>query len=213
MVDGMRFRRKRTASAPSTSIIPALAIDRIDILADGASATYGSDAIAGGSTSCPSGLRRAVTQRIFRRRWRPTTSRALWGRTWDGGETTLSMNNTKRPSRHGAFEIIGELQPVGLMTDAARRSRPAPLAAGLRLHDKCAVSARGVGLGTAGTRGTNCSTVSPFPKATARFNPTGGVNLLAPFSPQLNWTNSISRAPGHQWHPQRVGPLLPWYGL
>src|SRR5256885_12828499 len=29
------------------SIIPALALDRIDILADGASATYGSEAIAG----------------------------------------------------------------------------------------------------------------------------------------------------------------------
>ena len=29
------------------SIIPALALDRVDVLVDGASATYGSDAIAG----------------------------------------------------------------------------------------------------------------------------------------------------------------------
>ena len=48
MVDGMRFPPQADGiCAIDPSIIPSLALDRIDILADGASATYGSDAIAG----------------------------------------------------------------------------------------------------------------------------------------------------------------------
>src|SRR5712675_3749456 len=48
MVDGMRFPPQADGiCAIDPSIIPVLALDRIDILADGASATYGSDAIAG----------------------------------------------------------------------------------------------------------------------------------------------------------------------
>src|SRR5579863_1013026 len=48
MVDGVRFPPQADGiCAIDPSIIPALALDRVDILADGASATYGSDAIAG----------------------------------------------------------------------------------------------------------------------------------------------------------------------
>jgi len=47
MVDGYRFPPQADGiCAIDPSIIPVLALDRIDILADGASATYGSDAIA-----------------------------------------------------------------------------------------------------------------------------------------------------------------------
>ena len=48
MVDGVRFPPQADGlCAIDPSVIPALALDRVDILADGASATYGSDAIAG----------------------------------------------------------------------------------------------------------------------------------------------------------------------
>src|SRR5947209_12049197 len=48
MVDGVRFPPQADGlCAIDPSIIPALALDRVDILADGASATYGSDAVAG----------------------------------------------------------------------------------------------------------------------------------------------------------------------
>ena len=48
MVDGMRHPPQADGICSiDPSIIPSLAIDRIDILADGASASYGSDAIAG----------------------------------------------------------------------------------------------------------------------------------------------------------------------
>src|SRR5581483_1975089 len=48
MIDGVRFPPQADGlCAIDPSIIPALALDRVDILADGASATYGSDAVAG----------------------------------------------------------------------------------------------------------------------------------------------------------------------
>ncbi len=48
MVDGYRFPPQGEHSGQrDPSIIPALALDRIDILVDGASATYGSDAVTG----------------------------------------------------------------------------------------------------------------------------------------------------------------------
>ena len=48
MIDGVRFPPQADGLCSiDPSIIPALALSRVDILADGASATYGSDAIAG----------------------------------------------------------------------------------------------------------------------------------------------------------------------
>jgi hypothetical protein len=53
MVDGIRFAPQADGLCViDPSIISALASARVDILADGASATYVSDASAGGSTSC-----------------------------------------------------------------------------------------------------------------------------------------------------------------
>ncbi len=96
MVDGMRFPPQADGiCAIDPSIIPQIALDHIDILADGASATYGSDAISGvinvilkrnydgaqtqfGFSSASSGhLHYSASQ--------------LWGRTWDGGQITLSF--------------------------------------------------------------------------------------------------------------------------
>ena len=48
MVDGMRFPNQGNGGCQTDpSIIPQIAIERIDVLTDGASATYGSDAVAG----------------------------------------------------------------------------------------------------------------------------------------------------------------------
>jgi outer membrane cobalamin receptor len=48
MIDGLRFPGQGNGvCATDPSIIPSIALDRIDVLADGASATYGSDAVSG----------------------------------------------------------------------------------------------------------------------------------------------------------------------
>jgi iron complex outermembrane receptor protein len=96
MVDGVKFPPQADGlCAIDPSIIPALALDRVDILADGASATYGSDAIAGVVNII---LKRnydgAVTLLHFSA---PTDgggqeiqASQLWGRTWEGGDITLT---------------------------------------------------------------------------------------------------------------------------
>src|SRR6266446_8028646 len=95
MIDGMRFPGQGNGvCATDPSIIPSIALDRIDVLADGASATYGSDAVAGVINIV---LKRAYDGAITQLRY--TTAPAgkqrvqaaqLWGRTWDGGDLTLS---------------------------------------------------------------------------------------------------------------------------
>ncbi len=96
MVDGVRFPPQADGLCViDPSIIPELAVDRVDVLADGASATYGSDAIAG------------VINVILKRNFdgavtllhigQPTDgggtqyqASQLWGRTWDGGDIAIT---------------------------------------------------------------------------------------------------------------------------
>src|SRR5690242_7141652 len=100
MVDGVRFPPQADGlCAIDPSLIPALALDRVDILADGASATYGSDAIAG--------VINVVLKRNFDgavtllHAQQPTDgggvqyqSSQLFGRTWEGGDVTLTYEWT-----------------------------------------------------------------------------------------------------------------------
>src|SRR5690349_18214309 len=95
MVDGVRFPPQADGiCAIDPSIIPALALDRVDILADGASATYGSDAIAGVINIV---LKRnfdgALTMLHFQmpdHGGQQYQASQLFGRTWDGGDITLT---------------------------------------------------------------------------------------------------------------------------
>ncbi|HEX5279142.1 MAG TPA: TonB-dependent receptor plug domain-containing protein [Micropepsaceae bacterium] len=100
MVDGVRFPPQADGiCAIDPSIIPSLALDRVDILADGASATYGSDAIAGViNIILKRGFDGAVTQlhAAAATDGGGTQYQAsqLWGRTWDGGDITLTYEWT-----------------------------------------------------------------------------------------------------------------------
>ena len=97
MIDGMRYPQQGNGLCQiDPSIIPAFAIERIDLLLDGASATYGSDAIGG------------VINIILKRNFDGAMVEAgvkmgrggntqylasgMWGRTWDGGQVTLSYS-------------------------------------------------------------------------------------------------------------------------
>jgi len=95
MIDGMRFPGQGNGLCEiDPSVVPALAQDHIDILVDGASATYGSDAIGGVINII---LERNMDGAITQLRYSTAQggknrylASAIWGRTWDGGQVTLS---------------------------------------------------------------------------------------------------------------------------
>src|SRR5215475_2336238 len=95
MIDGVRFPPQADGiCAIDPSIVPALALDRVDILADGASATYGSDAIAGViNIVLKRGYEGALTLLHFQmpdHGGKQYQASQLYGRTWDGGDITLT---------------------------------------------------------------------------------------------------------------------------
>jgi iron complex outermembrane receptor protein len=95
MFDGMRYPpQAHGTSMVDPSIVPQLAVDHVDVLADGASATYGSDAIAGViNVVLKRGYDGAITQMRYGRaeggddKWQASQ---LWGTTWDGGDVTVT---------------------------------------------------------------------------------------------------------------------------
>ena len=111
LIDGYRFPPQGDSGCQiDPSIIPSLAIDRIDVLADGASATYGSDAIAGViNVILRHGYEGAVTEGAFG--FSPgyghnyDRGSMLYGTRWSSGDITATYEyysqdhvaGTKRP--------------------------------------------------------------------------------------------------------------------
>src|ERR1051326_3439283 len=97
LVDGFRLPNQGKGGCQTDpSIIPQLAVDRIDLLTDGASATYGSDAIVGViNVIMKRGYDGAITQLQYSNApdvggHASKTASQLYGRTWDGGDITVS---------------------------------------------------------------------------------------------------------------------------
>jgi len=96
LVDGYRYPPQGDGGCIiDPSIIPALAIDRVDVLADGASATYGSDAIAGViNLILRRGYEGAITEGSFA--FSPGYGHdyyrgsALFGTKWSSGDITVT---------------------------------------------------------------------------------------------------------------------------
>ncbi len=95
MIDGLRYPQQGNGLCQiDPSIIPSFAIERIDLLLDGASATYGSDAIGGviniilkrnfDGALVEAGVKMGAGGNI------QYLASGMWGRTWDGGQVTLS---------------------------------------------------------------------------------------------------------------------------
>src|SRR5258705_179295 len=168
----------------------AQAQDRIDILADGASATYGSDAIAGVINIV---LKRAFDGAITQFNFSSPDSGGvhyqasqLWGRTWDGGDITLTYEWTDESPVLGSAhsKYTGNYTPWGL-------DDRTPLGASLpgTLSTGAPAQSAALGLGTSSSFGTNCSNCFAIPKGNGTaFNPiNGGLGPTAPFSAsQLN---------------------------
>ena len=132
MIDGMRFPGQGNGQcAVDPSIIPALSMDHIDVLVDGASATYGSDAVGGVINII---LKRNMDGAITQLRW--TTAEggknrylasAVWGRTWDGGQITICIRVEQRKPDAGEFPLQVRRRPFALglrRPDAARLLAP-----------------------------------------------------------------------------------------
>src|SRR5882724_11596173 len=194
MVDGLRVPAQGNGVCEiDPSIIPALSLDRIDILVDGASETYGSDAIAGVINII---LKRnfdgAVTQLRYteapggKNRYMASQ---LWGRTWDGGDITLSYEWYDDSPIQGSSKTSKwrlDFSPWGLDNRIPLASSvPGTISTGGPAQSAL------LGLGTTATLGTNCTNCFAIPRGTgASFNPiNGGVGPTAPFSAStLNWT-------------------------
>ena len=198
MVDGMRFPPQGNGNCEiDPSIIPALALDRIDILVDGASATYGSDAIAGVINII---LKRAYDGAVTQLRYTTAAggknrylASQLWGRTWDGGDITLS------------YEWYDDSPILGSAKTSKSRVDFSPW--GLENRNPLQSSIPGIltaGATSAGTNpdpfaqnnpslGTACTNCYAIPKGTgAPFNPlNGGIGPTAPFSAStLTWNGT-----------------------
>jgi iron complex outermembrane receptor protein len=196
MVDGMRHPPQADGICTiDPSIIPSIAIDHIDILADGASAVYGSDAIAGVINII---LKRnydgAITQLHFSA---PDAggvhyqASQLWGRTWDGGGITLSYewyDEGPVPSTaHSRYTT--NFSPWGLDDrDPLSASVPGTVVVGAPFAPANVTN----GQGTAANFGTYCQNCFAIPRGTGvPFNPGAtGIGPTAPYSaPTLNWAS------------------------
>src|SRR5437868_2911519 len=107
MIDGVRFPPQADGiCAIDPSIIPALALDRVDVLADGASATYGSDAVAGViNVILKRGFDGAITQLRYGRSAdignASYQASQLYGRKWSSGDITVTYEWYHEDPVHG----------------------------------------------------------------------------------------------------------------
>src|SRR5258708_2595866 len=121
MVDGMRYPAQGMGLCQiDPSIIPTAAVDRVDLLLDGASATYGSDAIGGVINII---LKRAYDGAVSEVGFKTAAgggvqylASQLWGRTWDGGDITLGYNWYNISPTQGNFnsKFTFDFSPWGL---------------------------------------------------------------------------------------------------
>lgn len=82
LLNGHRLAFNTAVQSIDISAIPLAAVERMEIVTDGASAIYGSDAIAG------------VANIILRKDYRGLTTRAYWGASTDGGNVQQNYSVT-----------------------------------------------------------------------------------------------------------------------
>ena len=206
MIDGIRHPPQADGLCGiDPSIIPALALDRVDILADGASATYGSDAIAG------------VVNVILKRNFDGATTllhvgqptdgggtqflaSQLWGHTWNGGDIALTYEWSDEQPISGKVHSLFTLTytPWGEQDKSLpiAASIPGTISTGAPTVTGFPTAPAPGALGLPGSSCTNCYSV---PRGTgANFNGSlnSGVGPLAPGSAAtLNWATLTANKP------------------
>jgi outer membrane receptor protein involved in Fe transport len=205
LVDGHRFPGQGNGTCEiDPSIVPELALDRIDVLLDGASATYGTNAMAGVINEIlKRGYDGAITQLKYTQKagsGRSEDAAQLWGRTWDGGDITLTYEWFDNTPIKGNFNsrFTVNFTPWGLNDRTPTNSAPIPI----------------VTIGKpAATLGTVCSDCYSVPAGTgANFAPgTSGIGPTAPGSAStLAWASFD--VPANNNANNTVNPYtLAWY--
>jgi iron complex outermembrane receptor protein len=218
MVDGMRFpAQARGLDHLDPSIIPALSMERIDVLVDGASATYGSDAISGVINII---LKRNMDGAITQARWTTAAggknryaASAVWGRTWDGGQITLSYEwyNESEIKGNAHSQLGVDHTPWGF-DDRTQLASSIP--ATLSVSTPAALG--GGKVGTSAQLGHGCTNCYAVPLGAGQNWEAGptGIGPTAPFSASpFFWSaintpaNSGTNGLKNQFNPYRLG----WY--
>jgi iron complex outermembrane receptor protein len=213
MIDGMRFPGQGNGQCVvDPSIIPALSLDHIDVLVDGASATYGSDAVGGVINII---LKRNMDGAITQLRW--TTSEggknrylasAVWGRTWDGGQITISYewnNESPMPGNfHSKFGLdhrpwgfddrrpLGSSLPATLSVSTPTRPTPPPgdpVGTAANLGSGC-INCYAVPLGTGQNWDPGSSGIGPGAK------PLGNPSYATPGVDLIDWATFANSGNG-----------------
>jgi iron complex outermembrane receptor protein len=100
LIDGHRMALGGTGHPQSDpSVIPPIAIERVEVLADGASSVYGSDAVAGVINFITRKNFEGVqltAQHGFGDDYDTTSAGALWGQRWDTGSAMLAYGYSFR---------------------------------------------------------------------------------------------------------------------
>jgi len=203
MIDGMRYPPQDQGLCQiEPDILPVVAIDRVDLLLDGASATYGSDAIGGVFNII---LKRAYDGAITQVGYKAGAggnnqyfASQLWGRTWDGGQVTISFEWRHTEATKGTVNsrYSFDFSPFGL-------DNRTPLASSMPGTISTGGTSSFDTVNYPAANGHNCLNCYAIPAGTGRdFNPiNSGLGPLAPFSGStLNWatfsTNSAFHNPG-----------------
>lgn len=114
LLNGRRMPSVGMNEAPTVSVIPSMLIERIDIIPDGASATYGADAVAGVVnivTRKPADglelqLRGATATRTGKKDWQAS---ALAGHSWGSGRIYgMAMVQKRSPFVGDPVDVGGE---------------------------------------------------------------------------------------------------------
>ncbi len=204
MVDGVRFPPQADGlCAIDPSIIPALALDRVDILADGASATYGSDAIAGViNVVLKRGYDGAVTLLHVQapdHDGLEFQGSQLFGRTWSSGDVTLTYEYVHEdPVKHAHSNYTMNYTPWGLDNEIPiGSSLPGTVSTGKPFVNN--------GAGAVGV-GTVCSNCYSVPAGTgANFNPIN--NGVGPNTPGSASTLTWAQLQSHPGVTNQLDPL------
>jgi outer membrane receptor protein involved in Fe transport len=191
MIDGVRFPPQDQGLCQiEPDIIPVVAIDRIDLLLDGASATYGSDAIGGVINVI---LKRAYDGAITQGGYKTGAGgnnqyfgSQLWGRTWDGGDITLSFEWRNIHPTNGKVNnrYTFDFSPFGL-------DNRTPLASSIPGTISTGGTISNDNTNYPSANGNNCLNCWAIPDRTGLPFAGGatGIGPTAPFSAStLNWT-------------------------